>query len=894
MLLDLRKLKNTSPILTVAYPDKREIGAIKGFKLQADICFNAISSASFTTYRKLNGVFTPNYDSIIEKNLIEINKIGWFIITRVSTTESSDNESKEVTIESLEKELCYKKITELGALGVESDEQGGLDWYSLYDAVDVDHSILHLVMQKAVNWSEGSIDSNISTTKRAFSQDSITPYSLLTGEVSTEYECIFDFNTYERTISAHKQENIGNHTKVLLSHRNVIKDISKESSDDDLITLLSVAGGDDGGAPLQINDVNLAGSNYIFNVNYFKERMSEELQAKIAEYETACTNNKSAHEAGIARLNALYDELNTLEIAQPGTTHSTVWSEYGITALESEVIYYNSKMSTALHANDTTLYSQYYALYIQATQNLASRKEAHERTLNAIEAQQVLNSGYTVNIKDFLGTTLYAELDNYLYESEFVDDNFATTDIMSEAEKLEKKKDLLSVALAKLNEMSTPTYTLKINASNFIVMDKYQYFTDQIKAGDFITVEYEEGKFAEFRLLKIHYNFEDAADFELTFSNANSLADNMVKFTELQKQAQDTSTTQTVNGTGWNVAKNQASVVSDWMNNALNLAKQRLESSNHQDFYIDDSGLHGRKYLEDSDTYSKKQIWQTNNGIYLTNDAWETVKTAIGEIRLDDNTTLYGIAAEVLMGELLIGKNLYLADGNNTMTFKEDGLTVTNGTNTVRINPSDTELFKILKGDEKVLYFDSDGNGTFSGNIKAKGGTIGGFTIDETSLTALSENSLISGGKIDGAAITATNAYFTRATLDDCKVEGKLEVPKNSTLLFQSDSSENVLQIGLGKITTNGSIAIFNDDIYCNKLYIGAKNTDGINKGKDTDKGGTNIADMFRTKKIKAEVSNDDSRLIKFSETLTANECVTTKAYVDTAISTAIASIPKK
>ena len=63
--------------------------------------------------------------------------------------------------------------------------------------------------------------------------------------------------------------------------------------------------------------------------------------------------------------------------------------------------------------------------------------------------------------------------------------------------------------------------------------------------------------------------------------------------------------------------------------------------------------------------------------------------------------------------------------------LKADSISVSNGTNTININPE--AIFEILKGMERMVHLDENGDAVFNGHIFGQTGEIGGFefTKDE-------------------------------------------------------------------------------------------------------------------------------------------------------------------
>ena len=87
---------------------------------------------------------------------------------------------------------------------------------------------------------------------------------------------------------------------------------------------------------------------------------------------------------------------------------------------------------------------------------------------------------------------------------------------------------------------------------------------------------------------------------------------------------------------------------------------------------------------------------------------------------MDDNTTAYGLIADVLVGNLIMGSNLKISNESNTITLDESGITI-------KVPGED--------GDgETVFSADSSGNVMLKGIIHAKNGTIGGLTISKSGI----------------------------------------------------------------------------------------------------------------------------------------------------------------
>lgn len=84
---------------------------------------------------------------------------------------------------------------------------------------------------------------------------------------------------------------------------------------------------------------------------------------------------------------------------------------------------------------------------------------------------------------------------------------------------------------------------------------------------------------------------------------------------------------------------------------------------------IDDTGITVRQKTPtgEIDPY---QIKITGRNIVFTDDAWQTSKTALGALVMGDDELSYGINAQNIIGDMIIGNNMRILDnnGNDLMT----------------------------------------------------------------------------------------------------------------------------------------------------------------------------------------------------------------------------------
>lgn len=782
------------PYVYLSYPNKKIIGTIVAQELETDFMANSMTKGTFKVYRYLDGIETPNYDWIKIGMYIQLSGIDWFIITELDIVNEDNNEYKEITYISLEHELSKKYLTSFGSMGVETDEQGGLDRYCLYNILDQEHSILHIVVQKNPDWSINYVDPNITTEYRSFEVDSIDTYSFLTGDVSEAFDCIFLFDSTNKTISAYLLENLGQDTNITLSYRNFIKSVDQNSDDDDVKTVLTVVGGNDSrtNTPLGIIDVNISGTNQIYNFTYYLDMMSDELKEKLQEYDVACANNEEEYQQKLLDLGELYVELNELKNRVPDNPDSTNWTEYGSVELEAKEKEYWQLMSVNTNQYDETqvsYYNQYKKIHDAITAELEVRKGEIEDKEAEIESMKNVIQGLVIKLEDFLGIDLYKELNAYIKENTLTDDSFVATTVMTDDEILEMQKSLLEHAKKELSSVCYPKFETTVDLVNFTVDYDYKKFTDQLELFNIIHIRFEEHDvISDARLLKLHVNWDDPTDFSATFSNRNSLDESFGVLKEIQDQANSTATEIGFASGAWSGAAQTNVDFRNYQNSIFDASLQQIQNSDNQELRVDETGILLRKWIPEQSRYDLCQTWFTNAQMVMTLDGWNTVSLALGHIKVG-NDYFYGLNAERIVGKFLIGEQLYITNDSGSYSITKDGMIAQNGSYQVKINPdTPSEIFSISIDNEKLLYVDTTNKKLkFEGDIESTSGHIANFTI--------SNNSLIS-GKIGMCSDTTNNAIAFWAGNTN-KSSAPFRVTNNGNLICSNATiTGGTLQVG--------------------------------------------------------------------------------------------------
>lgn len=830
-----RNNKPDKPYAYLASANKDYIGTIQAREISGDLCYNNISQISFVVNKYENGIKTENYDEIENLMLVEISYTSWFQITTCNEVGTGLNSRKEITALSLENEATSKILTSFGQLGVDTDEQGGLDRYCLYNLNDIDHSILHIFIDKLPSWSIGYVDPEITKEYRSFTDDSIGAYAFLTTSVAEAFECVFSFNTFDQTVSAYTLANAGRDTQIFLDYKNLIKKLNKKSEASDIFTVMTVAGGDDRGSTMGIVEVNPAGSNQIYNFEYFKPKMSESLRTKLTEYEVAYENLKESFGVQLDRWNTLIDELGKLKTKYPENESSTNWTEYGLSSLQTKSDYYHERMSQYTTSNQNASYKENQRIWAAINAEIAVRKAQITAKEAEIAAQEKLVQGMKINLREFLGETLFKELSRYWHETTFTDSTFIVTDKMTEAEAFQMRRDLLNAALTKLATVSKPQFTLDIDAVNFTEIPEFMDYTKELELGNIITVDMGDGLITEARILKIHMDWDKPDNFSITISSKNSLDGFEYEFAEILSLPNAAGTANAISGAGWNNAKAKVPEFDDYKSGNLDLQKQKLLSGKGEEVVVDTTGMLLKRFDYSQNKYSDNQLWATSNGICLTKNSWQDVAMAIGEGEYNGGR-LYGVWADLICGDLLLSKELRILNADSSIvlnekgaTFKDCDITITRGASVLSLNATDG--IKITKSGVNQFYVDGSGNIVFAGNLSGATGTFSGqmtagsININNRFIVDSNGNATIGGyattselnavsSTASSAASTANSLYYglqtgTTTINGGCITTGTINAKfvTGGTLtgvVFNSVGSDANMKIENGNILING------------------------------------------------------------------------------------------
>lgn len=199
------------------YTHLGQISNIKGLKFKANL--NGANELSFDVYKELDGHEEILWDDIYDLRLVWIPELDEYFEIDVESTDQV-YVVKTVTARS----LCESELSQTYLHDIEintADDIAREDYDANYPTVfyrplpdpsasDYEKlksaSLLHRIMDKVPAYSIGHVDETLMNLQRVFSISDTTLYDFMTRECSEQFNCLFQFDSATRTISAYDLE----------------------------------------------------------------------------------------------------------------------------------------------------------------------------------------------------------------------------------------------------------------------------------------------------------------------------------------------------------------------------------------------------------------------------------------------------------------------------------------------------------------------------------------------------------------------------------------------------------------------------------------------------------------------------------------------------------------
>lgn len=255
MKVNLSKINlKEPPVLFLKNQSEKIISPMIGvMNFSAELNYNEVSQITFDVPFAHDGKETPYYKALTGFKIIEWQNVGRFLLVNPSISGDGLEEIKSCTAYSLEYEFVGKKIS------LEKDT------YNFYNLVAPKETVLGIIMERMPSWGIGEVDSSLWGKYRTFEINNQNLLEFMKNDLQETYNCIFEFDTFERKVYVRDANRDATTVGVYLSTENLIKKIEINENSEDIVTVLDVNGADG----VNIRSVNPLGTNKIYNLDYF-------------------------------------------------------------------------------------------------------------------------------------------------------------------------------------------------------------------------------------------------------------------------------------------------------------------------------------------------------------------------------------------------------------------------------------------------------------------------------------------------------------------------------------------------------------------------------------------------------------------------------------------------
>lgn len=212
---DLLSESYRKPKVILCQTNKDKICQLDATGLTGTFKFNSYSEISFNVASIYHDLITgeqkrtPYYDYIEGLRLVYLEGFGYFQLQNPELYSDGIQEYKQINAYSLEYTLSQKYLeTFIINKGDVGDTIGSIDGVVLYNPLDVDHSLLHLILQKAYGWTIGHVDDELASQSRSFEVDRESIYDFIMNDMCDTFKCYVEFDTINNTVNVYSENEI--------------------------------------------------------------------------------------------------------------------------------------------------------------------------------------------------------------------------------------------------------------------------------------------------------------------------------------------------------------------------------------------------------------------------------------------------------------------------------------------------------------------------------------------------------------------------------------------------------------------------------------------------------------------------------------------------------------
>lgn len=476
--------------------------------------------------------------------------------------------------------------------------------------------------------------------------------------------------------------------------------------------------------------------------------------------------------------------------------YKTAITLYSLIRLESFRDALNGVMDIMIssgHAtSDDPLYPQYqrYWNMYKATEEEINKRQTQidEKNARLAELEKIRDQYQEqLDFEAFLGEELFNIYCIYRREDSYENSNYISTDL-SNPDLFKMAEQYYETASRELIKAAENKHTISSTVHNLLAMPDFKPFVHHFRLGNFIRLRID-GKVFRLRLSSIGLNGGTMENIDVEFTDAIRAGTGYTDIRSILDDAKKIASSYDGNMHQMRKNREQCKIVNNFVERGMsNTAVKIVNDSDRQNMVMNDSGMLMRRMIDyTSNDFEDTQTKIIGSGLYVTDDGWKTVKSAIGKFVYVDPDTgeqseRFGVIGDSIVGNLVLSHALRVIseDGGATMSFDADGFKLNAKENGFGFYPN---IFTISRDGKQQMWIDSNGNLVVDANsfMIFGGGSYSSSLGSQTTLIQEVNDKM--------------NQYFrfdakTGLTIGDQNSPVKL-VMNNETIMFQSDSALN-------------------------------------------------------------------------------------------------------
>lgn len=367
-----------------------------------------------------------------------------------------------------------------------------------------------------------------------------------------------------------------------------------------------------------------------------------------------------------------------------------------------------------------TMYTPYYNKLLACQEEIDKRQVTIDEWGDALDAAEQRRNEIqeALNFEAYLGTELYKVFCMYKREDKYSNENYIS-DGLENDEIFENARQFLDVAKAELVKSGEHQRRISSTLANLLCMPEFEPIKDKFQVGNFIRAGIDN-KVYKLRLISYQISFSSIQNIDVEFSDVDKIRDGMSDLQSVLNQASSMASSYGATVRQVESSKKQTDFVGNFVARGFDATAVKIvNNAQDEEIVMSDSGLLARRKDEFYEKYDDTQLKLMSTGVYVTDNAWRTVKSCIGKYYYTDPETgelveAYGLLAESIVGQLILGNELgiYSSDGSSQMIFNNYGLVlnaIDDGSGVYK------RILDIQKTDAdgnttSQLYIDTEGN----------------------------------------------------------------------------------------------------------------------------------------------------------------------------------------